>query len=117
MGYHTAFKLKVEPEERTREAVAVLKELSEGARRALEENGDTLNSCKWVDCDYDLCRLSRLFPDVTFILSGMGESRDDVWELYFINGKYQYLKAELVMPALEPTGWADWSEEWEEGEV
>lgn len=36
------------------------------------------------------------FPNVVFVLKGIGEEFDDIWIEYFTNGKCKYAQAEIV---------------------
>ena len=51
---------------------------------------------KWYDHDDDLIALSKKFPDVTFVLYGEGEERDDNWITYYKNGDYEYCNGRIV---------------------
>jgi hypothetical protein len=42
---------------------------------------------KWYRHDDDMGMLSANFPDVTFILEGVGEEHPDIWRKFYKNGK------------------------------
>lgn len=44
------------------------------------------SECKWYDHYNDMTRLSKSFPDLTFILAGNGEDSEDVWEECYTAG-------------------------------
>ena len=48
---------------------------------------------KWCEWETDMCILSSRFPGILFHLYGDGEATDDMWNAYFLNGKYQYCPA------------------------
>ena len=48
---------------------------------------DTYDETKWYDHEYDMVKLSKLFPNVIFKLHGDGEEREDMWNKYFQDGK------------------------------
>lgn len=50
--------------------------------------GERFNA-KWYDHDTDMINISRKFPDVTFILDGLGEDDDTPWRTYYKNGGIQ----------------------------
>lgn len=52
--------------------------------------------CGWGCWLEDMCGVSAKFPDVLFLLHGRGESDDDLWNAYFINGQYQYCPAKIL---------------------
>ena len=84
MGYATCYTLEA-PEE----LILALKAECEGADYALEDSGDTLESCKWYEHEEDLRAFSKKHPKVLFKLSGEGESQGDDWVKYFRNGQMQ----------------------------
>lgn len=53
---------------------------------------------KWYDWADDMALLSSKFPDVLFELHGDGEDANDLWDAYFLGGKMQECKAEIVFP-------------------
>ena len=53
---------------------------------------------KWYEHAEDLTLLSEKIPNITFILYGEGEERDDIWKEYFKNGKCVHVDAEIVFP-------------------
>jgi hypothetical protein len=59
-------------------------------------------SCKWYDHDKDMCEFSALYPGVLFIMYGEGEESGDIWVCYFLNGKYQYEKAQITYNEFNP---------------
>jgi len=59
----------------------------EGFDYAIDEDGMRIDDVKWYDHVDDMRVLSKLFPDVLFLLYGEGEDSGDVWKKYFKNGK------------------------------
>ena len=53
---------------------------------------------KWYDHTYDMVKLSKLFPEVTFKLHGEGEEKEDLWNEYFHNGTAEECRAEITYP-------------------
>ena len=67
-------------------------------------NGDTFDECfdsdlKWYDHTEDMIKLSKEFPDVVFLLEGVGEDREDNWRLYVHNGEWEMVQAMIVWNA------------------
>ncbi|CAM3634827.1 hypothetical protein [Mesobacillus zeae] len=89
MGYYTSYTLKVhEGERRIQDILA--EEFDNGEfdlEYILDEDGNPYDSCKWYDHEKDMRSFSKLYPDVTFVLSGEGEEAGDLWKKYFRNGK------------------------------
>lgn len=65
------------------------------------------DEAKWYDNSYDMMKFSRLFPDVTFRLSGDGEDRDDSWHKYFHNGEIEECRAKIIFPSPERIEWEE----------
>lgn len=59
-------------------------------------------SAVWYDHEKDMLEMSKRFPQVTFHLRGSGESRDDLWEKHFRNGKIQVCEAEITITPFDP---------------
>lgn len=57
--------------------------------------------CSWYEHREDMEALSKAFPDITFCLHGEGDSREDVWDEYWLNGDCERCQAVLEIP--EPT--------------
>jgi hypothetical protein len=99
MGYYTSYSLKVYEGERTiQEILAELIETGEFEYLdyALDEDGDSLEPCKWYDHEADLIEISKRYPDIVFVLKGEGEEPGDLWYKYFKNGKIQRCYAEIT---------------------
>lgn len=45
-----------------------------------------------------MMRLSSRIPDVLFSLHGEGESQEDLWNAYYLNGKMQHCPADIYYP-------------------
>ena len=63
------------------------------------------DDAKWYEHTYDMTKFSRLFPSVTFRLTGEGEERDDLWHEFFRNGECEECRARLLFE--EPV-WIRW---------
>lgn len=115
MGYYTYFTMEarnIKNEEEYNSIIYAMKE-----RELMQHNGESgifdegkyyddshrayfeaYDECKWYDHEYDMMKFSRLFPDVTFRLSGDGEEREDMWHKYFHNGEVEECRAEIKFP-------------------
>ena len=57
--------------------------------------GDTM---KWYDHVDDMIALSKEYPNLIFMLEGVGEEFPDAWRKWFHNGQYEESYAEVVYP-------------------
>ena len=96
MGYNTSFSLKIKDSNNDLELIELLRGECDYANYALQENGKTLESCKWYDHEDDLKSFSRKHPYALFILNGEGEESGDLWKLYCRNGKVHRAKAVIT---------------------
>jgi hypothetical protein len=99
MGYYTHFKIRAT----NPEAIRVLRKPDSYAEMAFDEDGDTVDSCKWYEHEEEIIEFSKLYPDVLFTLNGEGEESGDIWTKYFLNGKMQYERATIVINPFDPT--------------
>ena len=60
-------------------------------------------NAKWYDWEEDMCLLSKRFPELLFCLRGEGETGDDLWDAYFINGKIHYCPAVITYDDFDPS--------------
>lgn len=58
---------------------------------------------KWYDWDSDISELSRKFPNVIFQMHGTGDSAEDLWDAYFLNGKIQRCPAIITYDEFDPS--------------
>ena len=54
------------------------------------------DTIKWYDHDKDMVKLSKLYPDTLFTLSGEGEEPGDIWRYYFKAGRSQLARAKIT---------------------
>ncbi len=45
-----------------------------------------------------MIKLSKMYPNLVFVLHGEGEEQGDVWTAYFCDGRVQTVAPELVWP-------------------
>lgn len=64
--------------------------------------GNLSNDCiKWYDHDEDMCKLSAMYPNHMFILTGDGEDSDDYWQAHYYRGNMSTSIAERVLPPVD----------------
>lgn len=114
MGYYTVYSLGADHYDhktgtRTDDVSGDLRdEINEELRKrdvieyALTEDWSCYDAVKWYDHDDDMIEVSKMFPDVLFCLHGEGETSEDMWDAYYLNGKMQYCGAEIVYPPFDP---------------
>lgn len=92
------------------------KKLNESISKFLYENRDTYygideygngaDACSWYDHTKDVLNLSKKFPEVLFTLSIQArEDTFEIWNEYFLNGKYQIQKAVVTIPSINEHEW------------
>lgn len=83
MGYYTKYSLSLENDD------------DNSAQEYIDSLDSIINNIymqgvqpyKWYEYRKDMLKLSRLFPNVTFILEGKGEEDGDLWKEYFKDNK------------------------------
>lgn len=58
---------------------------------------------KWYDHKEDLLKASIRYPDVRFVLKGIGEEYPDIWINYFVNGHSQFSDAKIIFDDYDET--------------
>jgi len=94
MGYITRYELSVK--NGNTDLISKFVTENDNASYALDENGDSNESCKWYDHEKELKAFSLKHPDALFELKGEGEESGDIWIKYIRNGKCQTCKAKLL---------------------
>jgi len=94
MGYYTRYSLEVV--KGNTDLIAELVEENENAAFAIDEYGDSEESCKWYEHDKEMRAFSSKHPSTLFKLSGEGEESGDIWHTYYQNGKAQRCEAKIV---------------------
>ena len=62
----------------------------------------TVNSCKWYGHEADMMLVSKKHPTILFRVYGAGEESGDIWDKWFLNGKMQTCKAQIIIPDFDP---------------
>lgn len=100
MSYITEFTLTVEPESFARDKV--FEEYRTDYDLFTERGNKLYATGSWYDHDIDMLNLSERFPEVLFILDGVGEEYPDIWRAFYMNGKTYHIRApELVWPPFD----------------
>jgi hypothetical protein len=92
MGYYTAFKLEISPDDGdTRRKIYVAIKIMGSSYLSDEQSFDDLvdgmlDACKWYDHDEEMSVLSEMVPGVLFTLEGHGEEAGDLWRSYYRDG-------------------------------
>lgn len=105
MGYYTCFNLKIVDEKDVEldkpEIIKEIRGMFEVASWALDEDGDSEDSCKWYEWEKDMLEVSKKFPNNIFRMSGDGEESDDKWIVYIMNGKIQHCPVQISYDPLD----------------
>ena len=105
MGYQTSHELLILKRDNQKlvpfdsmDIITELREFSEEADYALDDSGETNESCKWYDHEKELREFSTRYPDLIFKLHGEGEEAGDLWDEWYKDGKMQKGKAIITYP-------------------
>jgi hypothetical protein len=94
MSYYTTYELEII--ENIDENVDYEKEISE-----IVGYNPFEDISKWYDHENIMKEFSEKHPNTLFKLIGTGEDNDDMWHIYFRNGKMQRIQAEIVFAEFE----------------
>ena len=120
MGYYTNFDLTMIPEQNEEREIEIMRHVASKIydKDTDDITGDMIKWClsdemKWYDHNYDMLEISKMFPDITFILYGEGEDHDDLWRAYYRNGEMEVVTARIIFD--EPVnpiflGWKETAE-------
>lgn len=108
MGYYTKFALHAYgaeskspiSEDREEEIAMKLWEITSGSNRYRPCNFEDCleEKMKWYDHEKDMAALSKEYPNILFVLEGIGEEFPDAWRKWFHNGTVEASYAEIVYP-------------------
>jgi len=100
MGYYTQYDLELGSNERLdRDGIAEkFEDISGFSMHSIDDE-----SMKWYDYDTDMQKLSKEYPEVLFIMTGIGEESDDNWRHYFRGGKSHKVDAIVAYPPFDET--------------
>ena len=59
------------------------------------------DALSWYEHEKDMLQISILCPEITFTLTGIGESAGDMWKKRFRAGKVEEVRPEIVWPEFE----------------
>jgi hypothetical protein len=62
---------------------------------------DVADSMKWYDHEDDMLEISKLYPDLVFVLDGDGEEAGDVWREFYQDGKTYRWELEAKRPSFD----------------
>ena len=94
MSYTTLYKLEVLP--------SLPDDFPDTFEQVASCHFSSLNDCiKWYDHDKDMCKLSAMYPNHMFILTGDGEESDDYWQTHYYRGNMSTSIAERILPPID----------------
>lgn len=114
MGYSTNYSLKVEllvggivaelkGETPLLDLIQLFRLNCEGASGSLQPNGKPSgNGFSWYEHERDLRAFSLKHPNILFTLHGEGNEAGDIWNKYFLNGKFQEARVVLTITEFDP---------------
>lgn len=95
MGYCTNYTLTIEPRNYPEE---VLFEQTSYYGALEDFINKEVCGIKWFEHEDDLICISKKYPDLLFVLEGVGEEHPDIWKKYFKNGKSVRYSATISFP-------------------
>lgn len=105
MGYYTYFSLRIVDEKDLEldkpEIIKKIRNMSESIRYALNEDGDSGDSCKWYEWEKEMLEISKKFPNNILKMCGDGEESGDKWIAYIMNGKIQHCPVKISYDPLD----------------
>lgn len=109
MGYYTDYTVRAGGFANESEITAFLgmleKQSSYAMRPAeISHNGTkfwVFLNAKWYDWKDDLLAMSRVYPEITIDVDGVGEDRQDMWRARFRDGEHEVVRAEVRFPVFE----------------
>lgn len=98
MGYNTKYKLEVDwsSKDNLGDVDERFEDITGMGLHQLDEE-----PMKWYDYDTDMKKVSLLYPDTVFTLTGVGEDKGDLWRCYFKNGKDNKVDAITTYPPFD----------------
>lgn len=85
MGYETKFEISTKPK---------LPYISLDGYLETDNNGCLEYCGKWYNSKEDILKVSKIYPDTLFEVTGFGEDPLDIWRAYIKNGKIQLWELE-----------------------
>lgn len=103
MGYLTEYNLEIVTPctDEIREAIERKLVELEVIGYALDYDFSCCDCVKWYGYEKDMKKLSEAFPEIHFLLSGIGEASDDQWKHHFLGGKSTKYYAEICFPPFD----------------
>ncbi len=113
MGYYTRYTLEVEyPTEMSRRLyeLAIRAETTSYDYSLGDLMDDQTDTIKWYDWEKEMIAFSLKYPNVLFVMTGVGEEHPDVWRAWIRNGRsvstkatftFETPKLEVVLPLRE----------------
>lgn len=67
----------------------------------------TSDFVKWYESSEDMLKISKMFPDITFRLEGIGEENDDKWYALYKDGYEDFCAGKFVFDKPKKLKWND----------
>lgn len=107
MGYYTNFDISVLDDKITED---ILESLTNITEYEFDRTRYGVHICaSWGNFEKDMCELSRLYPNKIFIVDGEGEENDDVWKMYWKNGKFQESNRTVIYEPFDEKELREWN--------
>ena len=105
MGYYTKYEIAMYPQQNKKNELEIMREIAAKIHNCSpEEISDSeaewclSDHMKWYSHEADMFAVSKMYPEITFVLEGEGEEHEDMWVKYFNNGDFEACYAEITYP-------------------
>ena len=108
MGYYTKYDIAMYPQQNEKKELEIMREIAAKINHCNPEDISDSDAewcldehMKWYSHEADMNAISKMYPEITFVLEGEGEEHGDMWVKYFNNDDFEACYAEIIYPQPE----------------